>query len=228
MKTTISKSKTFAILVEAKDLVSLKETISNYYRVRNYNAGCIDGTEIEFSTLDELLSFENLSNHRIKSISIKIENSEGNYIGYVDLTKPTIIIDETCSFRISDTENAHVVSTSKKIDELLADLKQWYSLIRKLSLTVWLILLFIIWVVVDTWYGDLTGDYGELHFKSELDFDLLIWTEKFYLLLPIVVLGAFGAKYLALISHCRLEKMREMLYNWLILKHKSNRRAVPA
>ena len=183
-------------MVKAEDLESLKNIVSEYYEIRNFKAKCIDGTELECSTLDELLQFENISTRRIESVSIRVDDSNGNYIGYVELENSQIIFSPTCSFSLSDTEDAHVVSTSKKLEELVKDLKQWYSGIRKLHISIWLLLLSVTTVSVLVWYGVLFENGNTYLLLPDSNTDDISILASLYLSLPLIVTTVVGLFYL--------------------------------
>ena len=183
MEISIPKRWNFAIVVTKEDLESIGEIFSEHYKVRAYTAECIDGTKIECSSLDELLEYENTSARRIDLVTIEICNVHEQYIGYVTLQNSEFGYGSSCEFEITDSEDARVASTSKKLEELVTDLKQWYSWLQKYDLISWVCFLIIFVVVISTWYETIFINQGKL--TTHFDFSII---SAFYLMLPFFAL----------------------------------------
>ena len=187
MKISISKSWNYAIVVTKHDLEKLERIISEHYKVKSYTAECIDETKIECFSLEELLNYENSSTRRIDSISIAICDDKSRYIGHIKLRNDSKYrLGPSCNFQIEDTENSHINSISQEVEQLVKDLKQWYSWLLRFEFFTLVIILFTTLGVISAWYVTLFVDQNEITTESNSSFVF-----KFFLLLPIIAL--FGA-----------------------------------
>ena len=213
------------MVVTKHDLEKLENIISEHYKAQSYTAECIDGTKIECSSLEELLNYENSSTRRIDSISITICDSESRYIGYIELRDDSKYrFGSSCKFQIKDTENSHISSISQEVEQLVKDLKQWYSWLIRFEFFTLVVILLTTLGVISAWYVTFFVDQNEISTESNSSFVF-----KFYLLLPIIaLLGAllfylnekfkwlFPRVFFALGRQEKELEKRTTLRNWIV------------
>ena len=67
-----------AIIVNNEFFIDMDELISEYFEKPKYSAQLINGDEVEFESVSELISYENFSNRAIKTMRIGF--GIGNFI----------------------------------------------------------------------------------------------------------------------------------------------------
>jgi hypothetical protein len=147
MKTTLSKDIRHSLLVEEGDLQSLYDFVSLKYNEVEAAAKCIDGSKLETKEIREITSFENPSYRKIKSISIHARNDSDERMSLDIWTDRAFISAE---FQIESQNDEQALYVSREILNRLAEVKPWYDLLTRVSISYVLYGLWFIWGMWNT------------------------------------------------------------------------------
>ena len=132
-----------AIIVDERLLHELEEIILEFYPEVAYSCNLCNGNKMEFKSLEELLSYENTKIRKIVSLSISY--------GYFNeiIFKPIFEMFSSYEYTVQGTfktqDHDASILFSEKINDALNKNKQskWYTIITKISIFHFFILLFI-------------------------------------------------------------------------------------
>jgi hypothetical protein len=141
MKTTISKELRHSLLIEDVDLKSLYAFISSRYNEVDVGAKCIDGSKLESKEVDEIVLFDNPSYRKIKSISFyaKSDFDERLSLGIWADGVPNVDLE------VESKNDEQALYISREILNKFAEMKPWYDLLARVSISYVLCGLWFLW-----------------------------------------------------------------------------------
>jgi hypothetical protein len=204
MKLKVDKSESYnwSIVVDEKELRRLdeiiKEALKDGTELRlEYNIKFSDGSLIETSDINEIVSEENPKNRQIKNIGISASSEKLSKKISISLGEK--YWGKIVTYSISGDSRDWVYLTSSKIEERIKNLKQWYSIIPKIDpflIIISIIMLIQFYAVLqpkkETTKGVTIFEFSEIIFILLIAFGLLILTYKlikrgYSYLFPLVV-----------------------------------------
>lgn len=192
MKLKVDKSESYnwSIVVDEKELRRLDEIIKNAFSDSQeaatlkveYIIKCSDGSLIETTNINEVVSEENPKNRQIEYIKVNAKNTDFSKQIHISLGGE-YSFEKNVSYSISGDSRDWVYLTASKIEERIKNLKTWYSIIPKIDpFLIGFISLMILYI------------YSDIQPKKEITKSSTIFE---VITTIFIVLTAIGILYLA-------------------------------
>lgn len=125
---------------EMLKIVSLFDNSDQYV----FKTICVDKTIRDFSTLGDLLEYENAPNKEIESLGINVSYKTGEKKAFIFFSKASI---NNITIRL-DGEEKDVLKLLDLLHEQLFAISSWYGLISRLKYSGAFIKIFITWIII--------------------------------------------------------------------------------
>lgn len=128
MRAERSYTKAHAILVTPEHLKYFAEFLGKYYEEVAYKAYCSDGTDIEFSSIQELLSYENPSFKSITRITLKGQPKDYKHDPRLSLELGDVenLNHATAYYFVSYSDLSLGISIERELQQRIRELRPWY------------------------------------------------------------------------------------------------------
>ena len=155
-QTSVSKKNNHALLVDEDDLRYLHSYLSETFGDGiEYRAQRLDGQEVSFKDIEEIISFENPSELRIVEISAKCERSDelslelvlGSHSEKETLLNKLYFPSETIEYSIYNSEGDDLVKIQSELDQRFKTMRPWYSFLTRLRFFFLVPILFTLYAI---------------------------------------------------------------------------------
>lgn len=198
MEITITREKKYSIIVNEVELRTLVNFLFAQYSAIKIVARCNDGSTINTSELEDIINFENSKTRKIENLDLNFGKSYESG-GIVEFFGDRIFT--SCRFTVREDDDAKALKVSKEIEHRLDECKTWYSFLRRFSLSLILLAIYLLFRISYLWFQVATSSY-----KSSPQISVLDLFNITALIIPFLLLFFLGIYYL------------EKAWNWMFPK----------
>lgn len=132
MRTKIEKSWDHAIVVSKEDLLALERLIAAKFNIDKIYIECVEGSEIQFESLEELLQYDNPTFRRITAVRIHFGEifSEG---GDIFLTSER---SHTATFTVKSDDDDRALALATEVEKRIKEMRPWYSFVTRVPFSI--------------------------------------------------------------------------------------------
>ncbi|MFV8830574.1 hypothetical protein [Alkalihalobacterium sp. APHAB7] len=171
MEVTKNKDISIGYVINERKLIEIDSIFKEVSSDIEYSVSCLDGTSINFNSLDELISYPNRKEKQYTSISISNNYSSSIRISLTLSNRQY----STISYRVNGDEK-EVDFYARKIEEVIYSLRQWYSFLSVPSFVVHVLFISIFSIIAAL----LLSSFGILTADTSI-----------YIALPITIVNTF-------------------------------------
>ena len=176
MKTTIQKNILHSILAEADDIKSIFDFVSSKYKSVDFTATCNDGSQLETTKIQDILSFENLNYRKVEVISC-VAFGETNDEAFVLVLEDKKGISAELHLTSDNDEKALYIS--QEIIKRLLDTKPNYDWVARIPviaavMSVLMVLWLLLQIAVVTGVAELKYSIGGVEYFNNSIFMAIV------------------------------------------------------